>query len=98
MLRGFGCKQLNPTEVWKDNAACIQIANNPVNCKLTRHINTRRNAQRRRCADQKPSRTGLDDASSLPDWDTPRIQGVLRMPWHHGDVGCGLGISLGCER
>eukprot|EP00961_Rhodomonas_salina_P123902 1670150-Rhodomonas_salina.2 len=30
------------------------------------------NAQHRRCADQKPSGTGVDDASSLPDWDTPR--------------------------
>eukprot|EP00961_Rhodomonas_salina_P068866 924639-Rhodomonas_salina.1 len=28
MLQGFGCKQLNPTEVWEDNVACIQIANN----------------------------------------------------------------------
>eukprot|EP00961_Rhodomonas_salina_P066358 891389-Rhodomonas_salina.1 len=42
MLRGFGCEQLTPTEVWEDNAACIQIANNPVNSKFTRHIYTRR--------------------------------------------------------
>eukprot|EP00961_Rhodomonas_salina_P128929 1737249-Rhodomonas_salina.1 len=30
------------TVVWEDNAACIQIANNPVNCKFTRHIDVRR--------------------------------------------------------
>eukprot|EP00961_Rhodomonas_salina_P229365 3099706-Rhodomonas_salina.1 len=38
MLRGFGHEQLKPTVVWEDNAACIQIANNPVNCKFTLHI------------------------------------------------------------
>eukprot|EP00961_Rhodomonas_salina_P209626 2830068-Rhodomonas_salina.1 len=42
MLRGFGCEQLTPTEVWEDNAACIQIANNLVNRKFTRHIDTHR--------------------------------------------------------
>eukprot|EP00961_Rhodomonas_salina_P063826 858023-Rhodomonas_salina.1 len=42
MLRGFGYEQTFPTDVWEDNAACIQIANNPVNSKFTRHINTRR--------------------------------------------------------
>eukprot|EP00961_Rhodomonas_salina_P204614 2761327-Rhodomonas_salina.1 len=31
MLRGFGYEQARPTVVWEDNAACIQIANNPVN-------------------------------------------------------------------
>eukprot|EP00961_Rhodomonas_salina_P009297 126265-Rhodomonas_salina.1 len=40
ILRGFGHEQLNPTEVWEDNAACIQIANHPVNRKFTRHIDT----------------------------------------------------------
>eukprot|EP00961_Rhodomonas_salina_P134433 1808243-Rhodomonas_salina.1 len=38
MLRGFGYEQLAPTVVWEDNAACIAIANNPVNCKFTHHI------------------------------------------------------------
>mmetsp|Transcript_95507 Transcript_95507/g.143099 ORF Transcript_95507/g.143099 Transcript_95507/m.143099 type:complete len:90 (+) Transcript_95507:296-565(+) len=33
---------MQPTEVWEDNAACIQIANNPVNRKFTRHIDVRR--------------------------------------------------------
>eukprot|EP00961_Rhodomonas_salina_P035044 471594-Rhodomonas_salina.2 len=42
MLRGFGHEQLKPTVVWEDNAACIQIANNPVNRKFTRHIDVRR--------------------------------------------------------
>eukprot|EP00961_Rhodomonas_salina_P092746 1248272-Rhodomonas_salina.3 len=42
LLRGFGAEQVHPTEVWEDNAACIQIANNPVNRKFTRHINVRR--------------------------------------------------------
>eukprot|EP00961_Rhodomonas_salina_P276828 3740727-Rhodomonas_salina.1 len=42
LLRGFGAEQILPTEVWEDNAACIQIANNPVNQKFTRHIDVRR--------------------------------------------------------
>eukprot|EP00961_Rhodomonas_salina_P247628 3345394-Rhodomonas_salina.1 len=42
MLRGFGYEQQAPTVVWEDNAACIAIANNPVNRKFTRHINVRR--------------------------------------------------------
>eukprot|EP00961_Rhodomonas_salina_P284129 3840334-Rhodomonas_salina.1 len=115
MLRGFGCEQLIPTEVWEDNAASIQIANNQVNHKFTRHIDTRRYyvldlvrdkvmilvkcAGTHNVADQKPSWAGLDDASSLADWDTLQVQGVLRVysvPWHHGDrdVGSGLGIRL----
>ena len=28
--------------MWEDNAACIAIANNPVNRKFTRHIDVRR--------------------------------------------------------
>ena len=42
LLQGFGCEQQGPTEVWEDNAACIQISENPVNRKFTRHINVRR--------------------------------------------------------
>eukprot|EP00961_Rhodomonas_salina_P238271 3220540-Rhodomonas_salina.1 len=42
MLRGFWLEQCKPTVVWEDNAACIQIANNPVNRKFTRHIDVRR--------------------------------------------------------
>jgi len=42
MLRGFGYEQTKPTVVWEDNAACIAIANNQVNCKFTRHIDVRR--------------------------------------------------------
>eukprot|EP00961_Rhodomonas_salina_P229015 3095359-Rhodomonas_salina.1 len=42
ILRGFGVEQTATTEVWEDNAACIQIAKNPVNSKFTRHINVRR--------------------------------------------------------
>eukprot|EP00961_Rhodomonas_salina_P118456 1594730-Rhodomonas_salina.1 len=43
MLRGFGYEQARPTVVWdsEDNAACIPIANNPVNRKFTRHIDVR---------------------------------------------------------
>eukprot|EP00961_Rhodomonas_salina_P086058 1156477-Rhodomonas_salina.1 len=41
ILLGFGHEQPNPTEVWEDNAACIQIANNQVNRKFTHHIDTR---------------------------------------------------------
>eukprot|EP00961_Rhodomonas_salina_P138146 1858578-Rhodomonas_salina.3 len=33
MLCGFGYEQVGATEVWEDNAACIQIAKNPVNRK-----------------------------------------------------------------
>eukprot|EP00961_Rhodomonas_salina_P029803 401541-Rhodomonas_salina.1 len=42
MLRGFGYEQTALTIVWEDNAECIQIANNPVNRKFTRHIDVRR--------------------------------------------------------
>ena len=42
MLRGFGYEQVAATLVWEDNAACIQIANNPVNRKFTRHIDVQR--------------------------------------------------------
>eukprot|EP00961_Rhodomonas_salina_P233343 3153648-Rhodomonas_salina.2 len=42
LLRGFGCEQPTQTEVWEDNAACIQIANNQDNRKFTPHIDTRR--------------------------------------------------------
>eukprot|EP00961_Rhodomonas_salina_P198381 2676418-Rhodomonas_salina.1 len=38
LLQGFGFEQCKPTVVWEDNSACIQIANNPVNRKFTRHI------------------------------------------------------------
>eukprot|EP00961_Rhodomonas_salina_P225495 3048814-Rhodomonas_salina.1 len=41
MLRGLGYEQTAPTIVWEDNTACIQIANNPVNHKFTRHIDVR---------------------------------------------------------
>eukprot|EP00961_Rhodomonas_salina_P089678 1206074-Rhodomonas_salina.1 len=41
MLRGLGFEQLTPTVVWEDNAACIQMANNPVNRKFTRHMDKR---------------------------------------------------------
>eukprot|EP00961_Rhodomonas_salina_P224431 3034169-Rhodomonas_salina.1 len=41
MLQGFGHEQSKPTVVWEDNTACIQIANNPVNRKFTRHIDVR---------------------------------------------------------
>eukprot|EP00961_Rhodomonas_salina_P195775 2642838-Rhodomonas_salina.1 len=34
-------EQTTSTEVWEDNAACIQIAKNPVNKNFTRHINVR---------------------------------------------------------
>jgi hypothetical protein len=42
MLRGFGLEQKAATEIWEDNAACIQISENPVNRKFTRHIDVRR--------------------------------------------------------
>eukprot|EP00961_Rhodomonas_salina_P194231 2622732-Rhodomonas_salina.1 len=41
MLRGLGYEQVAQTAVWEDNAACIMMANNPVNRKFTRHIDTR---------------------------------------------------------
>mmetsp|Transcript_2219 Transcript_2219/g.4543 ORF Transcript_2219/g.4543 Transcript_2219/m.4543 type:complete len:112 (+) Transcript_2219:117-452(+) len=41
MLRGLGFEQLAATLVWEEKAACIQIANNPVNRKFTRHIGVR---------------------------------------------------------
>jgi hypothetical protein len=42
LLQGFGKEQKAPTEIWEDNAACIQISENPVNRKFTRHIDVRR--------------------------------------------------------
>eukprot|EP00961_Rhodomonas_salina_P265763 3592316-Rhodomonas_salina.1 len=42
ILRGLGYEQTHVTEVWEDNAACIQISKNPVNRKFTRHIDVRR--------------------------------------------------------
>ena len=41
MLAGFGAAQQGVTEIWEDNAACIQISENPVNWKFTRHIDIR---------------------------------------------------------
>ena len=41
MLKGFGATQEGPTEIWEDNQACIQISENPVNRKVTRHIDVR---------------------------------------------------------
>ena len=42
MLQGFGYEQQEVTQIWEDNAACIQISENPVNRKFTRHIYVRR--------------------------------------------------------
>ena len=42
LLQGFGAAQAEPTQIWEDNAACIQISNNPVNRKFTRHIDVQR--------------------------------------------------------
>eukprot|EP00961_Rhodomonas_salina_P134333 1806799-Rhodomonas_salina.2 len=42
ILHGFGVEQTAATEVWEDNAACIQVTKNPVNSKFTRHIDVRR--------------------------------------------------------
>eukprot|EP00961_Rhodomonas_salina_P024134 324891-Rhodomonas_salina.1 len=42
ILWGLGYEQIQTTEVWEDNTACIQISKNPVNSKFTRHINVRR--------------------------------------------------------
>eukprot|EP00961_Rhodomonas_salina_P008990 122611-Rhodomonas_salina.5 len=42
MLRGLGYEQVAPATVREDNATCIMMANNPVNQKFERHIDTRR--------------------------------------------------------
>jgi hypothetical protein len=42
MLQGFGAAQDGPTCIWEDNTACIQILENPVNLKFTRHIDVQR--------------------------------------------------------
>eukprot|EP00961_Rhodomonas_salina_P220708 2983911-Rhodomonas_salina.1 len=42
ILLGLGYEQTNVTEVWGDNAVCIQISKNPVNSKFTLHIDVRR--------------------------------------------------------
>ena len=41
LLLGFGKEQTTPTEIREDNAACIQMSENPVNHEFTRHINVR---------------------------------------------------------
>ena len=35
-------EQTTPTEIWEDNAACIQISENPVKRKFTCHIDVQR--------------------------------------------------------
>jgi hypothetical protein len=42
MLKGFGAPQEGTTEIWEDPQACIQISENPVSWKFTRHIDVRR--------------------------------------------------------
>jgi hypothetical protein len=82
MLRGFGYEQTIPTEVWEDNAACIQMANNPVNRKFTRHIDTRRYYVRDlvrdkvmdlvKCAGVKNVADALTKSLPSPSWSLHR--------------------------
>eukprot|EP00961_Rhodomonas_salina_P112879 1518615-Rhodomonas_salina.1 len=41
LLRDLGFVQDAPTEIWEDNAACVQMSENPVNADRSRHIDTR---------------------------------------------------------
>jgi hypothetical protein len=38
LLASFDRAQTNPTLVWEDNAACILMSENPVNCEHSRHV------------------------------------------------------------
>ena len=42
ILRDFAVPQLAPTDVYKDNLACVAMSENPVRRKFSRHIDTAR--------------------------------------------------------
>mmetsp|Transcript_29663 Transcript_29663/g.60922 ORF Transcript_29663/g.60922 Transcript_29663/m.60922 type:complete len:125 (-) Transcript_29663:51-425(-) len=82
ILRSFGLAQVCPTEVWEDNAACIQIAENLVNRKFTRHIDVRRYFVRDlvrdkvvklvKCAGTHNVADALTKSLPAPAWNTHR--------------------------
>jgi hypothetical protein len=41
ILRDFGFAQTAPTQIYKDNLACIAMSENPVRRKFSRHIDIR---------------------------------------------------------
>jgi len=83
ILRGLGYEQVQTTEVWEDNAACIQISKNPVYCKFTRHIDVRRYYVRDlvqdrvmvlvKCAGTHNVADALTKSLPGPAWSTHRL-------------------------
>ena len=41
LLKGFAYLQHGPTEIWKDNASCILMSENPTNRERSRHVDVR---------------------------------------------------------
>ena len=41
VLRGIGQEQKQPTVLWEDNQACIDMAENPVHWDQSRHIDVK---------------------------------------------------------
>ncbi len=52
LLQGLGHKQLEPTPVYEDNAACILMSKNPSNPQQSRHIDLRRHFLREMVRDK----------------------------------------------
>ncbi len=42
ILRDFGYAQTAPTHIYEDNLACVDMSENPVRRKFSRHIDIRR--------------------------------------------------------
>ena len=41
LLKGFGYCQTRPTEIWKNNASCIIMSENPTNRERSRHVDVK---------------------------------------------------------
>ena len=41
VLKGFGCTQKGPTEIWEDNESCIMMSENPTNQDRSRHVDVK---------------------------------------------------------
>ena len=41
LLSGFDRSPLGPTCVWEDNATCIRMSENPVNCDCSRYVDVK---------------------------------------------------------
>ena len=41
LLKGFGCTQRDPTEIWEDNTSCIMMSENLTNRDRSRHVDVK---------------------------------------------------------